>query len=168
MAICRCQWLRGPDKSIVLGYSAEGRFLMTYHSYDSMGWYCCGLQFTSSGFWLGVSQLKPFIYTSPAVNLAIPNKQREVDLLQSWSDLNPPPLVGISIIYTLVTQSRVSKQIEVRGFVKARTHGKPRQHWEANSHSLDLNFVLWLTELRWPPCCACPVPVRSPAAKIVE
>jgi len=33
-----------------------------------------------SGYWLGVSQHKPFVYTSPADNSATLNEKREVDL----------------------------------------------------------------------------------------
>jgi len=57
------------------------------------------LPFSSS--WLGVSQPKPFVYRLPA-EIQLLLEKGKVDLNQPLTYLRPYPLVGTSIIYTVV------------------------------------------------------------------
>ena len=50
---------------------------------------------------------KPLVYTLTAKNSATLYEKGEVDLQQPWNDLNPYPVVGTSIIYTVVLQSQI-------------------------------------------------------------
>ena len=49
------------------------------------------------------------VYASPAEISTARNEKREVDYCRLWSDPDPYPLVGISIIFTMVFRSQPGK-----------------------------------------------------------
>jgi len=53
---------------------------------------------------LGFSQVDSVYYSSTTGNSTSVNEQGEVDLRQPWSNLDPYPMAGASIIFTVMFQ----------------------------------------------------------------